>query len=967
MKQTTKVGSARGKWTMAVGLSLVCTIAARADYKATVLGDNPVAYYALNPGTDGTSTSPDLSGNGNDGANFNVTPAQGPTAFVTNAVFFDGSSVAIDLSMGSNPGLLNFSGPITMEAWAQPANTTQGPANIIAKGYDSSYNNEITLRANGGNFFGASYNGPTHGASGGVQTTNWNYLVIAYDGTNWTLYVNSIPVQSNPDSTGSLNFPDPWRIGTGSGDYGTSRYFAGNISEVALYTNGLTATQVSNHYFMAEMNAAPAVSPPVIAAPPQSQTTFVGGSVTFSATVVSALPSTNQWYKGNSPLTGKTNTSLTLTGVSANDVASYKMVAGNANGTTTSASAGLTLQASGNSLKWSASGNSGVWDTANSANWINISNSQQVVFNTNDQVLFDDTVGAPTSVTVNGNVSPSVITVNSSTNSFSLNGPGTISGAGSLVKQGSSLLAVYSSGTLTGPVTISGGTVYAGNNSFHSVSSMTITNNATLDFAGGNYQTGQPVLVSGAGVGGYGALYNSYDDYPGENLAITLAGDTVFGGTNRWDLYGSITGPHKVTINWTDSADSMYGEWNGVAIDNSVGDIELAAGKLGVKSMGSTFGNPSANFIVDGGTELDFWTGDSGYAKNFHVMNGGVMQILTSFTSFSGNLTLENGAQFNAYGGSGTQTMNGTITLNGIAHLVFGDANFVFPNVISGSGGFYWDAYNHQMILQATNTYSGPTIIGDGRTVALTGNGSIAHSSLIFFGGSTATNDLLDVSGRSDQTLTLASGQTLGGIGAVNGKLIVSSSATVAPAGTNTTGANATGVIAASGNITLGGTTTLKLNGPGTNDAVGTLGSIQYGGTLNLVNISGTPLAAGNSFQVFSAAGYSGSFASVTPATPGTGLAWDKTQLNSGIIRVVSAPSGPIIGSQAIVGGNFIISGSNGVFGSNYVELTSTNVATPLTNWTPVLTNAYESGGAFHATNAINPAFRQSFYIIRNQ
>ena len=779
--------------------------------------------------------------------------------------------------------------------------------------------------------------------------------------------MNSIPVQSNPDSTGSLNFPDPWRIGTGSGDYGTSRYFAGNISEVALYTNGLTATQVSNHYFMAEWNAAPSVSPPVIATPPQSQSAFFGGSVTFTATVVSALPSTNQWYKGNSPLTGKTNTSLTLTGVNANDVANYKIVAGNANGTTTSAIASLTLQASGNSLEWIANGNNGIWDTGNSANWLNLSNSQQVVFNTNDQVTFDDSVGVPTSVTVNGTVSPSVITVNSSTNSFTLNGPGSISGAGSLIKQGSSVLTVYSSGSLTGPAIISGGTVYAGNNSFHSLSSMTITNNATLDFAGGNYQTGQPVLVSGTGVGGYGALYNSYDDYPGENLAVTLAGDTVFGGTNRWDFYGSLTGAHKVTINWTDSADGNYGEWNTVAIDNSVGDIELQTGKLGIKSMGSTFGNPAANFIVDGGTELDFWTGDSGYAKNFHVMNGGVMQILTSFTSFSGNLTLESGAQFNAYGGSGTQTMNGTITLNGLAHLVFGDANFVFPNVISGSGGFYWDAYNHQMILQATNTYTGPTIIGGGLTVALTGNGSISHSSLIFFGGNNATNDSLDVSGRSDQTLTLASGQTLGGIGAVNGKLTVSSGATVSPAGTNTTGANATGTIAASGNITLGGTTVIKLDGPGTNDAVGTVGSIQYGGTLNLVNISGSPLAAGNSFQIFSAGSYSGSFASITPATPGAGLAWDKSHLNSGIIAVVSAPSGPIVSSSAVVGGNFVMSGSNGTPGSNYIVLTSTNVATPLASWTPVLTNTYDGTGAFHATNVINPALRRGFYIIRSQ
>lgn len=252
------------------------------------------------------------------------------------------------------------------------------------------------------------------------------------------------------------------------------------------------------------------------------------------------------------------------------------------------------------------------------------------------------------------------------------------------------------------------------------------------------------------------------------------------------------------------------------------------------------------------------------------------------------------------------------------------------------------------------------------------GNGSISDSSLIFFGGSDFSVTHIDASGRSDQTLTLASGQTLGGIGTINGGVVVSPGATLAPAGTNTTigittGANPVGAISATGNITLGGTTLIKLNGSEANDAVYTSGTITYGGTLNLVNISGAPLAAGNSFQIFTAASYSGSFASVTPATPGPGLAWDLTQLNSGIINVVTGPSQPVVSSETISGGNFIISGTNGSAGGNYVVLTSTNIATPLTNWTPILTNSYDNTGAFHATNAINPALKRSFYIIQSQ
>ena len=77
-----------------------------------------------------------------------------------------------------------------------------------------------------------------------------------------------------------------------------------------------------------------------------------------------------------------------------------------------------------------------------------------------------------------------------------------------------------------------------------------------------------------------------------------------------------------------------------------MGDIELAGGKLGIKNMGSTFGNAAANFIVDPGTELDFWTGDTGYAKHFQVQSDGTFQILTGFTNFNGNLALGNNAAF---------------------------------------------------------------------------------------------------------------------------------------------------------------------------------------------------------------------------------------------------------------------------------------------------------------------------------
>jgi hypothetical protein len=333
---------------------------------------------------------------------------------------------------------------------------------------------------------------------------------------------------------------------------------------------------------------------------------------------------------------------------------------------------------------------------------------------------------------------------------------------------------------------------------------------------------------------------------------------------------------------------------------------------------------------------------------------------------------MEDGAQFLSYGGSSDQLINVVITLNGVAHFLIGDQNRIFSNQITGPGGLVWDGWNHQMVLSASNTYTGPTIIGGGLTNILTGNGSISHSSLIFFGGNNPTSVHMDVSGRPDQTLTLANGQTLGGIGAVNGSLVVGAGATLAPAGTNTTigittGANATGTIAATNAVTLNGTTVIKLNGSGVNDQIQAGAGITYGGTLNLVNVSGSPLAAGNSFQIANAASYLGSFANITPATPGAGLAWDISQLNSfGFINVVSTTSSqPVINSIVLSGGNLILSGTNGTAGGNYSVLTTTNVATPLTNWTALVTNSFNGSGAFSVTNPISGGTPQQFYLIK--
>ena len=629
-------------------------------------------------------------------------------------------------------------------------------------------------------------------------------------------------------------------------------------------------------------------------------------------------------------------------------------------------------------LIWNNASSSGQWDTASSANWSNVTtHAASSVFNTLDSVLLDDsilTAALPiTNIVVASTVVPSAITNNSSVN-YTLSGSGTLSGPGSLVKLGSGTLALNVSGNFTGPVTIGGGTIQTtGNNTLASVSSITVSNNSTFDFAGNAYNSTNPIVISGTGANGVGAIYNSAGGIYGEILNIVMTGDALISqdGHGRYDLStgSKISGAHNLTINWNGD----YGEWNSVNIGSTVSNIILTNGNIGMKYMDAGFQNPATVFTASANCQVTFWNG--GFNGSLNLLSGSsVNDYSNPFGSQNGStMTFGDGVTWITYGNANNEAFNNAIILNGVAHFRIGDHNLILTNVISGSGGFLMEYWNHQMILSASNTYTGPTIINQGgntMSVALSGNGSISHSSLIFFGGSDPTSMRMDVSGRNDQTFTLASGQTLAGVGAVNGKLVVSLGATIAPAGTNTTlgvtaGANVTGTISASSNIALNGTTVIKLNGSGVNDQIQSATSITYSGTLNLVNISGSALAAGNSFQILNAPSITGSFANITPATPGSGLAWDTSQLNTfGVINVVSS-GGPVIGSTTVSGGNLIFSGTGGVANGSYAVLTTTNLTMPLTNWTSLVTNSFDSAGAFSATNAITAGTPQQFYRIK--
>jgi autotransporter-associated beta strand protein len=617
----------------------------------------------------------------------------------------------------------------------------------------------------------------------------------------------------------------------------------------------------------------------------------------------------------------------------------------------------VNLAGSGANLKWDCATNNGFWTVGGATNWLNQGSGSPDVFYDGDSVLFDDS-SASTALTISSGVSvaPAAMVVNSSVNNFTINGGGQITGSGTLTKLGSSTLIVNTPNHgFTGNALIEGGTFQAGNNAALVSATTTVSSGATLDIHGFAYVNGpQVVTVSGAGVGGNGALVNYGADQQDAYQNITLAGDTTVGGTGRMDMRQSGSNPLTLTsangnpYNLTVVGTTIFNLVS-VTVDQNLGNVDIKGGTFGLQ----------VNTLVNS----QGWAGDS--TKTITVETNGTLAFyeLGATVALNRSIVLNDGATMLNQNGIGV--VSGTVSLLGkdTFDVAFEGTtpSLTLSGLISGPGSLI-KTDTATLILQGTDTYTGSTLVeGGSLQLGATGgtDGAIPDSTNIVI----AAGAIVDVSQRSDQTLTLAAGQTLQGSGTINGALVVGAGATVS-AGTN---ASNVGQLTVTNGVVLQGNTLMKLNPASLASdkiSVSASANITYGGTLTLTNVSGSAFAGGNSFTLFSA-NNTGSFTSIIPATPGAGLAWNTNNLANGILSVVaSSTPQPGITGITISGTSLVINGTNGVAGESYNVLTSTNLALPLAQWTVLPTGQF-SAGSFNITNTLTPGAAQSYYIIQ--
>jgi fibronectin-binding autotransporter adhesin len=487
--------------------------------------------------------------------------------------------------------------------------------------------------------------------------------------------------------------------------------------------------------------------------------------------------------------------------------------------------------------------------------------------------------------------------------------------------------------------------------------SITITNSATLDLSNAvaNLQE-LPITVSGAGVGGNGAIVNSGTQgvvtFVTPNItAVTLAGNTTMGGSSRFDWRDEQqtninaylnTMPPGSPYNLTKVGSNQL-SMVGVQVDPAFGNFIVSNGILSFEVM-TTFGNAASNITI--------WSNAS---VSFYQLSNKVNKALV----------LEGGAQLT--NSSGTNFFIGPISTMGSNDIGMAGTWLEIDGQISGTGGIARTG-GSALYLSTNETYTGPTWVTGG-TLLLTNlaggapanDASIASSSAINLNGGN-----IDVTPLSTHTLTALSSQSVSGTGTIAGNLVVNG-----PFSPGLT--NATGTLTVTNNATIGGSaaTAMYISATAqTNTVLATSGSatsINYAGSLAVTNVAGN-LKSGMMFTLFKTGtgGFGGSgFVPVTLPPLGPGLSWNNNLGINGTISVGGTLTPPSFTSESLVGTTLTLSGNNGIPNGTYKVLTSLSVTNPIATWTPIATNTYSGSGTFSVPVANVSTNIQQYFLLQ--
>jgi len=374
---------------------------------------------------------------------------------------------------------------------------------------------------------------------------------------------------------------------------------------------------------------------------------------------------------------------------------------------------------------------------------INISGGKVTIDNNSSSITGGATIGAGATMQLGNNdtgaVLPSgVITANGALNFNCADTLTTvanaIAGSGSVNQLNTNTVVLNDAGISSGnwSATIMNGTLQAADNTALGSApggAVTITNGGTFDL-GGNTTANNANFASklfniaGNGVGGNGAIINSYNDTQEDAFQnIALTANATVGGPYRWDMRN---GTPELNLNGYTLTVSNINLIALVSVNITPGNIIIQTNSSLAFQLACTITGAGTTTVNNGGS-LGLYESSHGSIMRGIILNGG------SITNISGLNEV-------AY-------VDAPILLE--ANCVLGTTagtTAIYDGVIAdgGSGFGLSNAGPGTNLLTAANTYSGITYDTQG-TLGLTNSGSVFNSSLIIVNnGST-----FDISGLS--------------------------------------------------------------------------------------------------------------------------------------------------------------------------------------------------------------------------
>jgi autotransporter-associated beta strand protein len=522
-------------------------------------------------------------------------------------------------------------------------------------------------------------------------------------------------------------------------------------------------------------------------------------------------------------------------------------------------------------LTWSGGAN-GTWDLTNSANW----NNNTAKFYSYDQVVFDDT-GSQQIISFTTILPSGGITFNNTAKTYTLYDTdgrgirwGGISGFGGVTKNGTGTVIFNITGgnnDFVGPININNGVIQnqsigAGTGGtagqvFGSTNNViTIASGASLDLYGNNVGAnigangvfigiGYPIVFSGIGSGGIGAIANNTllpSSPPTDPTLYTpnasMAGDASIGVTKAGlNLNVRGTSPNA-NLNLAGNTLTTIGAGNVVLqslIATNTGNIQINGNSLSLVDVelgGAGVLNVGSRILGLGTLGGAGWTSTYGVSKAISIggtivaaASGGVTIPVSSPITLSGNTTVSNAQAINMSGivsggygitkqGTGSLIINNADTYTGSSIVNSGTLVLGSAGALANSPLVRIDAGASMDVMAQSGSYSipvGQTIQVDGTAV---GNFTAGHGATISGAGTYASSVSVNGGSVVPGKLYLPRTITFGSLTLRN------ASATFDLVGPATAGGNTNDLVAA-GTLTFSGVTTIKINPLGILDTTG--------------------------------------------------------------------------------------------------------------------------------------------------